>query len=124
MKLNNLEIVFSEVYKLAELILIFPSTSKTAERSYSVLKRIETYLRTHRQVRLSNLAVISTTKSTLLDMKKWSEETFYDAEINTKGEDGFLVQMKVFKVIVHFFSIIITIIILYLDIFTSFLTLH
>ena len=71
MKLSNLDIVFSKVYKLAELILTFPSTTASAERSFSALKRIKTYLRpTQGQVRLSNLAVISTEKNLLLDIKK------------------------------------------------------
>lgn len=82
MKLNNLDIVFSEVYKLAELTLTFTSTTATVERSFSALKRIKTYLRaTQGQVRLSNLAVISIEKNILLNMKKWSEETFYESVI-------------------------------------------
>lgn len=40
MKHNNLDVVFSKVYKLAELILIFLFTTATAERSFSALKRI------------------------------------------------------------------------------------
>lgn len=79
MKLNNLDIVFTEVYKLAELILTFPSTTASAERSFSVLKRIKTYLTaTQGQVRLNNLAVMSIEKGILLEMKKWSEEKFYE----------------------------------------------
>ena len=45
MKLNYLDIVFSEVYKLAELVLTFLSTTATVERSFSALKRIKTYLK-------------------------------------------------------------------------------
>ena len=79
MKLNNLDIVFSKVYKLAELILTFLPTTGTVERNFSALKRIKTYFRvTQGQVWLSNLAVISIEKNILLDMKKWSEETFYE----------------------------------------------
>ena len=79
MKLNKLDVVFTEVYKLSELILTFPSTTASAERSFSALKRIKTYLRaTQGQVRLSNLALLSIEKDILIDMQKWLSENFYE----------------------------------------------
>ena len=79
MKLNKLDVVFTEVYKLSELILTFPSTTASAERSFSALKRIKTYLRaTQGQVRLSNLALLSIEKDILIDMQKWLPEKFYE----------------------------------------------
>lgn len=73
MKLNNFDIVFSEVYKLAELILTFPSTTATAERSFSVLMKIYVKV-THGQVQLTNMAINSIQKNIFLYRKKWYEE--------------------------------------------------
>lgn len=42
MKRNNLYIVFSVFYKLAELVLTFPSTTAPAERRFNSLKKIKT----------------------------------------------------------------------------------
>ena len=50
----------SDLCTLFQLYLTLPVTSATAERSFSKLKLIKTYLRsTIKQVRLSALAVIS-----------------------------------------------------------------
>lgn len=45
MNLNNLDIVFNEVYKVGELILIFPWTTATAKRNFPAFKSIKIYLR-------------------------------------------------------------------------------
>ena len=51
---------FPEVYRLIKVALTIPVTSATAERSFSVLKRIKTYMRaTMGQERLTHLAVLS-----------------------------------------------------------------
>ena len=51
---------FPEVYHLIKVAMTIPVTSATAERSFSVLKRIKTYLRaTMGQERLTHLAVLS-----------------------------------------------------------------
>ena len=45
--LRNLEVRnhLCEVYKLAKLIMVIPSTNSTSERTFSLLKLIKTYLR-------------------------------------------------------------------------------
>ena len=51
--------VFTEVYHLIKVAMTIPVTSATAEHSFSVLKRIKTYLRaTIGQERLTHLAVL------------------------------------------------------------------
>lgn len=61
---NDMKDVFQEVFKLFSLILTIPSTSCSAERSFSALKRIKTFLRnTVSQERLNGLATISIEKS-------------------------------------------------------------
>ena len=51
---------FPEVYHLIKVAMTIPVTSATAERSFSVLKRIKTYLRaTMGQERLTHLSVLS-----------------------------------------------------------------
>lgn len=51
---------FPELHRFLQLILTFPMTTTSAERSFSCLKRLKTYLRNcMRQDRLSNLAVLS-----------------------------------------------------------------
>jgi hypothetical protein len=42
---NNLEEIFSETFKLIRIIATIPMTSAEAERSFSTLKRIKTFLR-------------------------------------------------------------------------------
>jgi len=42
---NNLEQIFSETFKLIRIIATIPMTSAEAERSFSTLKRIKTFLR-------------------------------------------------------------------------------
>ena len=62
--LVSMEDAFPHVVRLLSLALTFPVTSATAERSFSALKRIKTYLRsTMLQERLSNLAILSIERS-------------------------------------------------------------
>ena len=80
MKLNDLHTVYNEVYKLATLILTFPSTTASVERSFSALKRIKTYLQaTQGQIRLSNLALLSIEKEILVSLRRTNEEAFFDS---------------------------------------------
>ncbi|XP_065209889.1 zinc finger MYM-type protein 1-like [Planococcus citri] len=59
-KNEDLTTVFPETFKLLTLILTIPVTSAAAERSFSALKRIKTYLRnTQGEERLSCLALIN-----------------------------------------------------------------
>jgi hypothetical protein len=47
--------LFSEVVVLFKILLVMPATNATSERTFSVLRRIKTYLRsTMSQVRLNN----------------------------------------------------------------------
>ncbi|KAL4092120.1 hypothetical protein QTP88_026680 [Uroleucon formosanum] len=77
MNLNKLDLELKEEYKLATLIATIPSTTASAERSFSALKRIKTYCRsTQGQDRLSSLAILSIEKIILDDLKMNPE--FYD----------------------------------------------
>ena len=78
---NSLCHVFPQLVRLAKLIVTIPASSASAERSFSGLKRIHTYLRnTQEQERLSNLAIISIEKELLQDLKR--NTNFYDNVLN------------------------------------------
>ena len=67
---DDLQGTLSEIYKLLQLILTIPATSTSAERSFSCLKRIKTYLRnTCGQDRIVNLAKISIDSVVVEDLK-------------------------------------------------------
>ncbi|KAJ4430554.1 hypothetical protein ANN_19142 [Periplaneta americana] len=56
--------VFPELHKLVLLIITIPASSSSAERSFSAMKRIKSYLQnTQCQERLSSLALLSIDKS-------------------------------------------------------------
>jgi len=62
--LNVKDTLFSEVTKLIKLILTIPTSAATAERSFSALKRLKTYLRsTMTQKRLTHLMILHVHKS-------------------------------------------------------------
>ena len=74
---DNLNKVFSEVLRLAKFIVTIPASSASAERSFSCLKRIHTYLRnTQNQQRLTELSMISIEKALMIELKR--NPTFYD----------------------------------------------
>ena len=51
--------MFSEVHKLLKIFYTIPVTTSTAERSFSALRRLKTYLRsTMSQPRLNNLMLL------------------------------------------------------------------
>lgn len=55
---NELESVFEEVTKLAKIVVTIPMTTSEAERCFSTLKRIKTFLRpTMKEDRLTALAI-------------------------------------------------------------------
>ena len=55
-----LKIVFLNLFILLSIYLTVPITSSEAERSFSCLKRLKTWLRTKiGQIRLSSLAIIN-----------------------------------------------------------------
>lgn len=65
--------IYSEVVKLSALLLVVPASSATAERSFSCLRRMKTYLRaTMGQERLNNLLVMNIHQDILdnLDLKQ------------------------------------------------------
>ena len=58
---NGLHDILSVLYKVASILATIPATSCSAERSFSALRRIKTFLRsTMRQDRLGSIAVINT----------------------------------------------------------------
>lgn len=68
---NNMYELFPEVIRLAKLMITIPVSSASAERSFSSLKRIHTYLRnTQGQKRLTDLTLISIEKGILLKLKR------------------------------------------------------
>ncbi|PNF22001.1 hypothetical protein B7P43_G17660 [Cryptotermes secundus] len=63
---NNIDDVFSEITKLIKLLLTVPMTTSEAERCFSTLKRITTFLRSAmNSERLNALAVLSMEKNFL-----------------------------------------------------------
>ena len=63
--LNEIEMeYYSEVIKVAKLILVMPATNALSERSFSALRRIKTWLRTTtNQVRLNNYMTLHVHKT-------------------------------------------------------------
>ena len=52
--------LFCEVERLLQLLLVVPASSATAERSFSCLRRLKTYLRnTMSQARLNHMALLN-----------------------------------------------------------------
>ncbi|CAI6360376.1 unnamed protein product [Macrosiphum euphorbiae] len=73
----SLKDVLPEAYKLFVLILTIPSTSESAERHFTCLEKIKTYLRNNiSESHLSSLAILSIEKSLIQKLKE--TETFYD----------------------------------------------
>ncbi|KAL4131731.1 hypothetical protein QTP88_009004 [Uroleucon formosanum] len=80
LKSTELSESLPQVTKLSSLILTIPATSAGAERSFSTLKRIHTYLRNSQsQNRLSALSILSIEKQLLTQIQK--ENSFYDEVI-------------------------------------------
>ena len=66
---KNLKLVFPNIFVLLLIFLTVPVTSVENERSFSVLKRLKSWLRTTMgQVRLSSLAIIQINPSELLKL--------------------------------------------------------
>ena len=60
---------FSQVCRVAQLIMVMPATNAASERSFSVLRRVKSYLRsTMTQLRLNNLMILHIYKEMLDDM--------------------------------------------------------
>ncbi|GBN92193.1 hypothetical protein AVEN_213017-1 [Araneus ventricosus] len=71
---NNLQTTFSETYKLLLIIVTIPMTTAEAERCFSTLKRVKTFLKsTMSEDRLSALAMLSIEKRMINDIPKFNE---------------------------------------------------
>ncbi|GBN71107.1 hypothetical protein AVEN_228774-1 [Araneus ventricosus] len=82
---NNLQTTFSETYKLLLIIVTIPMTTAEAERCFSTLKRVKTFLRsTMSKDRLSALALLSIEKRTINDIPKFNENVI-DLFASKKG---------------------------------------
>jgi len=59
--------VFSEVSRLIRLFLAIPATSATAERSFSAMRRLKTYLRLTMTAERLNAVMVFHTHKDILD---------------------------------------------------------
>ena len=67
--------LFPEVIKLGTLLTIIPASSATAERSFSCLKRVKTWLRSFiTQVRLNRIALLHALRDIQPDISAVQEE--------------------------------------------------
>ncbi|XP_016394516.1 uncharacterized protein LOC107728744 [Sinocyclocheilus rhinocerous] len=72
---NNLEEVFSETVTLLKILVTTPMTTAEAERCFSTLKRIKTFLRNSMtQERLNALAMLSMKKRLLTEMTDFNQK--------------------------------------------------
>lgn len=72
---NNLCDTFSECVKLLKVLITIPMTTAEAERCFSTLKRIKTFLRNSMsQERLSALAMLSIERDFVLQIKDFNEK--------------------------------------------------
>ena len=72
---HNLTKIFNKTTKLLRTLITIPMTSVDAERTFSSLKRIKTFLRnTMGHSRLSSLSVISIGRDLLKNCTKFKEE--------------------------------------------------
>ena len=61
---------FHQVCRVAQLIIVMPATNAASERSFSVMHRIKSYLRsTMTQQRLNHLMILNIYKEALDDME-------------------------------------------------------
>ena len=59
-KLSGMNCAFPDLFKLFQIILTIPVSSAGAERSFSTMKRVKSYLRsTVASDRLNNLSILS-----------------------------------------------------------------
>ena len=68
---------FQQVCRVAQLIIVMPATNAASERSFSVLRRIKSYLRsTMTQQRLNHLMILNIYKEPLdeMDLKSIANE--------------------------------------------------
>lgn len=71
---NNVQRTFSETFKLLKVLMTVPMTTCEAERCFSTLSRVKTFLRsTMSEERLSALAMLSIEKELVRSMKNFNE---------------------------------------------------
>ncbi|CAL9695953.1 unnamed protein product [Knipowitschia caucasica] len=71
---NNLKDVFSETVTLLKILITTPMTTAEAERCFSTLKRVKTFLRnTMTQERLNALAMLSMEKRLICQMTNFNQ---------------------------------------------------
>lgn len=63
--------VFPNLFKVVEIAITLPVSSATSERSFSIMRRINTYLRsTMSQNRFSNLSILNIEKDIVVDVEE------------------------------------------------------
>jgi hypothetical protein len=78
---KSLQDAFKETYKLCQLIYVLPSTSANAERAFSAMRRVKTYLRTTMsEERFSNVTFLAIEKD-LVGKLYSTGKPFYDKVI-------------------------------------------
>jgi hypothetical protein len=86
--------IYPQMMKLMQIFLTVPMTSVSAERTFSALKRIKTYLRnTMHQDRLSNLAIIHIEKEIT---SKLSKEKIIDQFCSIKSRHIYIKIILIF----------------------------
>ena len=71
----NLQETFSETVSLLNILITTPMTTAEAERCFSTLKRIKTFLRNSMgQERLNALAILSMERELVLNMRDFNEK--------------------------------------------------
>ena len=71
----NLQETFSETVSLLNILITTPMTTAEAERCFSTLKRIKTFLRNSMgQERLNALAMLSMERELVLNMRDFNEK--------------------------------------------------
>jgi hypothetical protein len=85
---QKLNVDFTEIFKLLKIYLSIPVTSVGAERSFSCLKRLKTWLRNNMgQVRLSDLALLNIESETLDSIEP---DKIIDDFCNNKSRRGLI----------------------------------
>jgi len=63
--------VFPNLFKVVEIAITLPVSSATSERSFSAMRRINTYLRSiMSQNRFSNLSILNIEKDIIVDVEE------------------------------------------------------
>ena len=88
---NNLSEVFSETVTLLKNLITTSMSTAGAERCFSTLKRIKTFLRnTMTQDRLNSLAILSMEKKLVLEMTDFNQKVIQELQVRKIGGATFL----------------------------------